>query len=191
MKIDLYQKQVANVFAQNRLLKFGFLVLLLISVSHWQAIQTVMDKKQVVFIPLNASGDLWVSGSDASDQYLRQMARYISSMLGQYTASTARAQFEELLSLYSAENYAQAKTDFERLSDQIERYPTVSSRLIWVGKSPLRVDRAQQRIEIDVLRERLVNGDLTRKEKKQLLIQYDIVDGRFTVQSIQEQEVKQ
>jgi len=184
--INVYQQKVSNIFAENRLLKFGFLVLLIMSVSNWQAIQSASDQQRVVIVPTNPSGELWVKGSDASNQYLRQMARYVTSMIGHYTASTARSQFEELLMLFTPLTYADAKTGFETLSDQIEGYPTVSSRIIWVGNEPLKIDRDRSLMTVDVTRERLVNGDVTRREDKMLLIDYTIVDGQFQIETIQE-----
>lgn len=188
MELKLYQQKVSNVFGENRILKFCFVVLLLVSIGNWMTLEGVLEKQRVVLVPVNASGDLWVSGEEASDSYLRQMARYITNQIGNYTASTARPQFEELLQLYTSGSYAEAKTGFEKLADEIERYPTVSSRTIWEGGIPLSIDFSETNMLIEVTKERLVNGDVTRREKRTVVIDYRIEDGRFSIESIQDRE---
>lgn len=188
MNLNLFQQKTDNLFAENRLLKICFVLVLLISLSNWQAIRTAFKQQKTVVIPLSASGDLWVSGNQASETYLRHMARYLTAMIGNYTASTARRQFEEILHLYGPAHYAEAKTGFEKLSDQIERYPTVSSRVTWVGRDPMLLDEVSEKITIQLEKERLVNGDVTRTEDKTIEIDYYILDGRFWIEAINEKE---
>ncbi len=190
MHVKYFNQFSSNLFAENKLLKFGFVVLLLIVVSNWQAINTSIDKHRTIIVPIGASGDLWVTGDDASDNYLRHMARYISSMVGNYTASSARYQFEELLSLYSPSTYAEAKTGFEKLSDDIERYPTVSSRATWLGRIPLFIDGPRKKMTIKIMKDRLVNGDVTRSVETDVVVDFYIADGRFWIKSINTKDDK-
>jgi len=186
MDLNIYQKKVDNVFAENRILKFGFVVLLVMSIGNWHAINSAVDNQRVVIVPAAASGDFWISGNEASIPYLRQMARYVTGMISNYTAATARAQFEEILALYTPETYAEAKVSFEKLSDQIERHPTVSSRAIWSGQEPFKIDEENKIFIVSVTRERLVSGDVTQSENRFINIDYNITDGRFWIESIQE-----
>ncbi|MEJ2743455.1 MAG: TraE/TraK family type IV conjugative transfer system protein [Gammaproteobacteria bacterium] len=186
MNLKLYQQKSANLFAENRLLKFGFVTTLVMSLSNWHAINRAVDTQRVVLMPVPARGSLWITGTEASADYLRHMARHITNMMGNYTASTARRQFEELLPFYAPESYAAAKTGFESLADQIERYPTVSSRMVWVGDAPLTVD--QQTLTVRVKKERLVNGDVTRSDDKTWVIRYRIEDGLFQIIALEETE---
>lgn len=190
MELDIYQQKVSNVFGENRILKFGFIILLLATVGNWFTLESLIDKNRVIIVPVNPSGDLWVSGNEASIGYLRQMARYITNQIGNYTASTARNQFKELLHLYTADSYSEATSGFEQLSDKIERYPTISYRAVWDGNDPLSIDFGNTNMVINVTHERLVNGDVTRREKKKFIIDYHIVDGRFYIESIQDEDRK-
>lgn len=186
MELTVYQQKVANVFAENRLLKIGFGALLIMSIGNWHAINSAVDNQRVVIVPVSSTGELWISGGEASLPYLRQMARYLTGMVLNYTAATARAQFEEILTLYTPGSYATAKVSFEKLSDQIERHPTVSSRATWVTNQPLKIDEKNEILSISVMKERIVSGDVTQSERRIIEIDYDIVDGRFVIESIQE-----
>jgi hypothetical protein len=109
-------------------------------------------------------------------------------MISNYTAATARAQFEEILSFYTPGTYAEAKVSFEKLSDQIERHPTVSSRASWMGQDAFRIDTDNDVFLINVIKERIVSGDVTQSQQRTLKIDYQIQDGRFWIESIQEVE---
>jgi hypothetical protein len=107
-------------------------------------------------------------------------------MVYNYTAATARAQFEEILTFYTPETYAAAKVSFEKISDQIERHPTVSSRAVWQGSQPFKIDEAEKAFVISVTKDRLVSGDITQSDRREVRINYRISDGRFWIKSIQE-----
>lgn len=184
MHIKRYKQASANLFAENKILKFGFVILLIIVVYNWQAMNTAADSKRTVLIPLGSASDVWVSNNDASDNYLRLMARYISAMVGNYTASSARRQFEELLSLYTPEVYAKAKTSFESQADNIERFPTISSRIMWQGDNSLKINEERRIMTITMLKDRLVSGSITRSTKVELAITFDINYGRFEIEAI-------
>ena len=189
MRLTLFNQKAANIFAENKLLKFAFVVLLMVSMINYQATQQAMDSTKTIILPVNASGDLWVSAHDASDAYLRQMARYLTSMLANYTAASARAQFEELLILFSPATFAGYQTAFDKIATDIERFATVSSRITWIGNTPLRLSQDRKKITVRAKKDRLVNGEVTRSTEVEIRITFYIEDGRLWIHDLTELSV--
>ncbi len=184
MRVDLYQQKTANLFAENRLLKFAMAAMVAVSLVNWNAARNALDSTKTVIVPVGARGMLEVSTASASDDYLRAMARYITHQLGTYTASTARHQFEEVLALFAPEHYAAAKHQFESLAEHIERYPNVASLIHWTGQAPLK--RAEDKLIISALKRRLVNGNTARADSVMYEIHYALREGRFWILNIKE-----
>lgn len=184
MHVDIYKQKMSNIFAENRLLKLAVFMMVLISLMNWHAIQKAMDSTKTIVVPMGAVGALEVGTDTASDEYLRAMSRYIVGLLGTYTASTARDQFEEILPYMSPEGYAKAKQHFDNLADRIERYPNIASVVHWSGRDPLQIEG--NILKIQAQKKRLVNGNATRVENIHYEIKYEIRMGRFYIVNISE-----
>lgn len=184
MHVDIFKQKTSNLFAENKLLKFALIVLVIITLVNWTAVHTAMNSTKTVIVPIGAQGVLEVSNDSASDDYMRAMARYITNLLGTYTASTARDQFEELLPLFAPEKYSDAKQQFDELADRIEQYPNITSVMHWSGHEPLR--RIEDKLLISAQKSRLVNGKTARTEQADYEIQYAIRSGRFYILNIKE-----
>lgn len=189
MKFELFKQQTSNLFAENRLLKFGFVVLLMISGYNATAIRNVQKDVRTVIVPVGASGTLEVAGASASDDYLLSMARYVTNMVGNYTATSARDQFEELLKLFAPETYGEARDHFMSLADKIEKYPTIASMMVWEGKTALKA--ADGVMQIGTQKHRLVEGKTTKTDRVVYEIRYEIRNGRFYILSITTPEEKE
>lgn len=191
MELKVFRQKSANLFGENRLLKFAIMVLLAFSLSNWMAIREALNTTRTVLVPLGAQGDLWVSANDASDSYLRQTARYVTHMAFDYTASTARPQFEELLHLLKPDSYSNYKAAFDTLATDIERFPTVSSRHRWIGKSPLTVSGDRKQLVIQATKERIVDGQVTRQSDITMTIDFVIEDGQFWIKDMREEQISE
>lgn len=184
MKLELFEQKAANLWAENRGLKFFSLMVLLANAITVTMLYRQAQDVRMMVVPVGAAGNLWVSGDEASDDLLRHMARYITHQIGTYTASTARAQFEEVLSLFAPEAYSEAKAHFDKLADQIERYSAISSILTWAGNEPLVVE--PNRMRITARKQRLSDGSIVRNDRLTYEIQYRIRGGRFWIERIAE-----
>ena len=177
----------SNLFAENRLLKAGFVVLLVMQVLSWSQLRTLASQQRETLIPLTYAGPMQISVSSAGDEYLLGMTRHVLDLVGNYTAATARKQFSELLRLFPPETYGEAEGNFKRLADMIERYSTVASRVTMVGDP--KTDGST--IVVQAIKERLVNGVPTTHIETRFQITYAIRNGRFWVLSIDEAEKNQ
>jgi len=182
MKLDHFKQQTSNLFAENRLLKIGFLILLIISGYNATALSGVGKNMRTVIVPIGAAGHLEVTGDTASDDYLLHMARYITGLIGNYSAPNARVQFQELLKLYAPEKLGEANDYFMNLADKIEKYPTVASMVLWDGKDALKTPKDM--LQITTTRHRIVEGVTTEVDHVVYEVKYELRNGRFVILSI-------
>lgn len=184
MELNVFKQKTSNMFAENRLLKFGFIALTIMIAMMWTQQREALKSVRTVIVPIGMHGVLEVSDTSASDDYLRGMARFITGMIGTYTAATARKQLEELMPLFSPETFVEAKTHFTKLANEIEKYPSVTSMVAWTGTNPLQVEPGV--LHVTATKTRLVNGKVSRSETIAYQIKYSISGGRFWLTSLEE-----
>ena len=124
--------------AKNRLLTAAFLVLLVLNVLNTVSLQRARTLMQTVIVPIGGGEGMSVGHGKASPEYLRHMARYVTQMVGTYSASSARPQLQELLGIFAPEVVGKAQSEFEKMAVQIERFPSISSVMRWQGTEALR-----------------------------------------------------
>lgn len=182
---NLFVQDSSNVFAENRLLKLGFICMVLFSTFQAFSIHGALEKQQTHIVPIGGQGDFVISGSTASDDYLRSMARYIVHMAGNLSAASARRQLNELLVLVHPDKYSEYRDLFTKLATGIEKYPTVSYVVNWKGNRDIK-KIGENTLRIATTKRRIVGDSVTRTENVTYEITYAITQGRFWLQGIKE-----
>lgn len=172
--------------AKNRLLVTGFLILLVLNVMNTVSLQRARTTMQTVIVPIGGGTGMTVGQGKASPEYLRYMARYITQMVGTYTASSARPQLQELLGIFAPDVVGKAQSEFEKMAVQIERFPSISSVMRWQGEEALRVGPGL--IQVTAAKDRLVNGSVSATTALHYCIEYRIDESRFWVLGLREIE---
>ena len=172
--------------AKNRLLTAAFLILLALNIVNTISLQRARTLTQTVIVPIGGGQGMSVGHGKASDEYLRHMARYVTQMVGTYTASTARPQLQELLGIFAPEVVGRAQSEFEKMAVQIERFPSIASVMRWQGDEALRVRPGL--IQVVAAKDRLVNGSVSATTPIHYCIQYRIDESRFWVLGLKEIE---
>ena len=185
MRASTYLSRIDGLLAQNRLLGIALVVMLLFNLANGFALFYAKSLNQVVVVPIGSEG-MQIGNGRADERYLRRMARYIVGQVGSYTAGTARLQMQEVLELFPPERVGEAQVFFERLAQEIERYPSISASVRWSGQAPLKVEAGL--IQVRVNKDRLVNGALSETKTVFYCLRYRIDDARFWLLNIQEKE---
>ncbi len=180
MRVEIFVQKAANVFAENRLLKFAIASLSLAVVFNSFMVYRAVRYQRVVLIPPKMTGTIEFVRGRPTDTYLRDICRRIVNLAGTYSPATARAQFEELLSYYAPESYPVASREWYSLAGRVEE-SLVSSVFylenITIGKTGLEV--------LGNLRQFAGDTPLENSSKT-YRIEYRIRDGRFAILSIKE-----
>ena len=121
MKLDLFVQKTSNLYAENRILKFAILVIGTVVLLNTGLLYLSMSRQRTILIPAGLDTRASVTDSTADVDYLRQMARYVSSLALTYTPVTARSQFEELLPLFAPEAFSANKSMLYDLAETIEK----------------------------------------------------------------------
>lgn len=172
--------------ARNRLLTTAFLILLVLNVMNTVSLQRARTMTQTVIVPVGGGDGMSVGHGKASPQYLRHMARYVTQMVGTWSASSARPQLQEVLGLFAPEVVGKAQSEFEKMAVQIERFPSISSVMRWQGAEALRVKPGL--IQVSAAKDRLVNGNVSETTPIHYCIEFRIDESRFWVLGLKEIE---
>lgn len=120
MEFKLFTGKAANIFAENRMLKFTVLVLMTAVIVLSFCVMSAMNRERVILVPPVINSKVMITGDHASDDYLREFTRYIVSLALTYNPANARNQFSELLAVYDPAGFPNARKDLYELADRIE-----------------------------------------------------------------------
>jgi TraE protein len=175
-----------DLLARNRLLGIALIVMLAWNLINWTAMFRARAETQTVIVPIGGGSGMTIGNGKASEEYLREMARYVTWMVGDFSAISVRTQLLELLRLFPPDRVGEVEGDFIRLADEIERYPSISSIMHWSGDKPLRYTK--DLIQVHATKDRLVNGVTTVSKSVFYCIHYRIDAATFWILSVVEKE---
>ncbi|MBO9579562.1 MAG: conjugal transfer protein [Sphingobium sp.] len=179
-----YLQGSANLFEENRLLKFAIAGLFGITAVLGTVIYTSNQNQRTVIVPFGAGGDLYVTGSKPSMGYLRTITRNIVSLSGTYSAYSADRQFQELLSLVHPSAYNALRDSLNRLLDELANNPTLSIATYIRTDKPVTYTDTEILAPIEKVR---VIGGVIRKFRGDLRIRFVVDNGRFWLTSLSEE----
>lgn len=179
-----YLQGSANLFEENRLLKFAIVGLFGINVVLGSVIYTSAQNQRTVIVPFGAGGDLYVTGDEPSPGYLRAVTRNIVALAGTYSAYSADRQFQELLTLVHPSIYNEVRDSLNRLLDELASNPTLSIATYIRADKPVTHSDGTVLVPIEKVR---VIGGVIRKFRGDLRIRYAIENGRFWLVSLNEE----
>lgn len=183
MELKKYLEEKANYAMSNRILRlFVIVVGLAVVVNSVFTYYYVRDSK-VILVPPNITTQAFVSGSDASDEYLKAMARYICQLTLNYNPGNVRAQLSDALKLMSADAYVRYKQAFYDLADKAETGNVSSAFFI----NKITINRKEKTMIVQgLLNQWTQDKQFITNEGKQYLIRYAISDGMFQLKEIKE-----
>jgi conjugal transfer pilus assembly protein TraE len=182
--IHRYFQGSANLFEENRLLKFAVVGLFGITAMLGTVVYTSSQKQRTIVVPFGAGGDLYVTGETPSPAYLRTITRNIVALAGTYSAYSADRQFQELLSIVHPSAYNGLRDTLRRVLDELATNPTLSIATYIRADQP--VSWSAHEILVPVEKVRVIGG-VIRKFRGTLHIRYAIDAGRFWLLALSEE----
>lgn len=179
-----YLQGSANLFEENRLLKFAIAGLFGITAVQGALIYGSNQNQRTVIVPFGAGGDLYVTGNKPSQTYLRTITRDIVSLAGTYSAYSADSQFQELLTLVHPSAYNGLRDSLNRLLDELDNNPTLSIATYIRSDQPVTYTNNEILVPVEKVR---VIGGVIRKFGGNLRIRFVIDNGRFWLTALQEE----
>jgi conjugal transfer pilus assembly protein TraE len=179
-----YLQGSANLFEENRLLKFAIAGMFGITAVLGTVLYTSNQNQRTVIVPFGATGDLYVSGNKPSQTYLRTITFDIVSLAGSYSAYSADRQFQELLTIVHPSDYNGLRDSLSRLLEELGNNPTLSIATYIRGDQPVTFTGTEIVVPVEKVR---VIGGVIRKFRGDLHIRYAIENGRFWLTALQEE----
>ena len=127
MKLKIYTDRLANVMAENALLKFCLVIMLGITIFNSIVAYHAMNNQKVVILPPLVDHKIEIRGNDAGEEYLKMMSRYSINLLLDYTPSNAEQNFSDFLKLASADVFSSMRSDLDKIIEEVIRLRVSSS----------------------------------------------------------------
>lgn len=184
MRLNIFLQKSSNLFAENRLLKFCILVIGVMVLINTVILQAVTQKEKVILIPPTIGSDLFVTGKDASDGYIRGLTRYVMSLYLNYSAVSVKGQIEDLLSMYEPKSFAKVEGTFNQFINDVIRSRISSSYYIM----KISINREKGIINVEGIRKQHMHEKEIYSEKENYRINYRIRDSKFLIKKIERKE---
>ena len=183
MKADLFVQKSSNLYVENRLIKFVITLLALAVAFNSLMVFRAVKYQHIVLIPPKMTGTVEFVRGKPTDGYIRDISRRIISLATTYSPPTARPQFEELLSFYAPESYPEASRTWYSLAGRVEESQV--SSVFHVEK----IKSGDQEIEIFGSLKQYAGDTPIENSSKTYLLGYEIIDGRFFLDSLKEKSL--
>jgi len=179
-----YMQLDSNLFAQNRALKIGFVIVVAWMIWMSWSIHALGKDRQTAVLPPFSNKEWVLTTDNANDPYLTDMSLYIVQLLGTWNPGSVEEQLNQLLSLVHPDAYNKYRDQFREISKRANRYASVSFSSQWNAQSPIK--RTGDMMSISVTRRRISGSRVSRSEQVNYEIHFSIENGRFWVTDIGE-----
>lgn len=177
MKLDFFLQNTSNIFAENRLLKFTNIVIGIAVAFCVYDNRQARKEARVILVPPTITTKMMIQGDKASDEYIKEFARYIINLALTYNPATARIQFSELLSIYDPASFQETRKDLYELADKIES--TKAASVFYMNK--ITHDLDNHIIEVYGTKKVHLMDQKTEEVQKVYEIAYRFDNGKFTI----------
>jgi conjugal transfer pilus assembly protein TraE len=175
VNLDIFLQKSSNIFAENRLLKFVVVALGIAVVINTAGLFMALNSQRVILVPPVVNSKISVSGDKASDEYLKEFARYILNLALTYNPVNARSQFSELLAVYDPAQFQASRKELYELADKIEN--TKASSAFYIQS--IINDTEKRRLEVTGTKKTYMVDQKAEDTLKVYLIDYRIENVKF------------
>lgn len=186
MNLDIFLQKSSNIFAENRLLKFVVVALGIAVIINTAGLFMALNSQRVILVPPVVNSKISVSGDKASDEYLKEFARYILNLALTYNPINARSQFSELLAVYDPAEFQTSRKELYELADKIEN--TKASSAFYIQS--IINDTEKRRLEVTGTKKTYMVDQKAEDTLKVYLIEYRIENGKFILVRLYEKPVQ-
>jgi conjugal transfer pilus assembly protein TraE len=186
MKLERYINKSSNLYAENRLLKFAVVCIGIAVVVSGFFSYIAMQYQKVIILPPVVDRRVVITGNKVDENYFKLFTRYAMTLLNNHTAATAQSQFNEFLTLVTTSAYPEMEKTLSALADTIKELNMTS---VYYPQK-IKVNEETRVIEVTGLQKKFASTTLVESGPKKYIIKYVIINGRFYIDDIKEEVVK-
>jgi conjugal transfer pilus assembly protein TraE len=184
MKTSRFLQRSSNLFEENRLLKFIFVVMALAFCFNSVQVNRALNFQRTVLIPPQMTGTIEFVHGQPTESYIKDLSRTLTHLAGTYSPATARSQFDALLRYYHPEAFPAASESWYSLASRAE--DSLVSSVFYLDK--ITVKENEMAIEVFGALRQWAGKTPLEDTSRTYVIRYRIEDGRFFVLSLLEKE---
>lgn len=182
MFIKSYIDKFDNMKVENKLLKFVVLTIgCAAAVSAWYSYRAVSFQK-VIILPPAIDKRIVIHGTEVSNEYLELFTKYALNLMLNYTPKIYEDQIDDLLRLTSPRYFASMEKKLNHMKDSVMELNVTSVFYPQVMK----VNRTENEIQVLGLRVQTAQGQEIERQERIYILKYRMIDGRFYVDGIEE-----
>ncbi len=185
MRLEAFLSRVSNKHAENRLLKFVVVVMLLITLVNSAMLSRALRAQRVVLIPPGLNSKVETTAYDVSDALIETFIRHVAGLAFNYSPASARGQFDNLLTMFTPESYPEAYRTFYDLASTVEK-ANVSS--VFYLHNRITIDRGNKQVVIEGQSRKYKDDVKLEDIVKKYVISYVINNGELQLTKIAEKE---
>ncbi len=178
VRLKDYIEERESLRSANRLLKFFVVIVGVAVIVNSLFVYYLTQKQKVLIVPPVMSDQMFIYASDASDEYIVNMSRFVSSLMLTYNPGTARIQFSHFLKFCHPSSVAKYKTS---LYDLVERIEAGQVSSVFYPQQ-FKVDRQNKTVYImGVLNQYTQDKQFITNENRTYVMVYQIENGFFSI----------
>ncbi|HDX9006499.1 TPA: hypothetical protein RQO57_003564 [Aeromonas dhakensis] len=129
-----------RIEADRKLIKICVIISVAIGALNYQAIEDLKEHGKTVLIPFGVKqGDMWISGVDASNTYLRRVADLIIANYKNISAASVSYKYADILALADSSTAGFLRDKLMKKAAEIQQYPSVSYSAEMLYDKPIEV----------------------------------------------------
>lgn len=184
MKLDTFYGKASNLWAENRLLKFAVLCMMIMQIFMGLFVWKAMERQRTIIVPPQLNSQVEFVGNRASLEYIKEFSRYLGALAFNYTPGTARIQFDELLALFAPEAHAQYRDVFDTLAYEIETAGITNTYLV----HRIAVNEEDRKIVLIGARKQYSGDTLVDSSTRTYVVKYRLENGNFRLLGLAEKD---
>lgn len=182
MMFKQYKEFVNNVRAENKLLKFALIVVAAASVGSAYFSYSSVKHQKTVILPATVDKRIVITGNDVNHNYLKLFSKYTLNLAFTYTPGNFADQASDLLKICTPRFYPVLQKKLFKMEQSVKNLGITSSYY----PIELQVDKEAKEIVSNGIRFKTAHGQDMENTGKKYLLTYEIIDGRFFLDGIQE-----
>jgi type IV conjugative transfer system protein TraE len=180
------QEKWARVAASYALCRtVVFLLLLFIAFLLVLYTQNV-EREKIILLPPAVYKKVFISDSDASPEYIKEMADYVTYLATNYTPQTVKARLNEFLAYIDPSVYPKVKEQVEKVAQDVKAYGRTQAFF----PKEFEIDKKHKKV---IIKGRLLQsymGKMVTDKPQTYVLEYTIRNGEFLVTSFYPLEKK-
>lgn len=185
MKMSRYLNRMDAKNAELRVLKLTLVGIGVCTLLNTWILYRALSSRHTVLVPAGGlTEEASVTNGSADPKYLKMMVTYVANLMWNYTPPNARRQFEQVLTLYDSDGYADHLKDYLGMADDVE-YSHMTS-VFNVSEMTFRADGGSVLLKGDL--RQYIDDKPVENRKAVFDLGFEVRDGRFYLKGIREKK---